>query len=240
MLAEPEALAYVIRLWSWTQRYAPSGRFSAALADQLEQIMRWRGARGILITSVREVGLLEKIGDQFEVHDWYEMQGALVEKSTKDALLKRKRRRTNGANSARAARVPKAETAPARDETRRDVTDETNETDNKPLRAKKPRAPVETDALVVDFLEITNQAYRWQGAKDGVAFAELRKIATLEEIRVRWKRGLMATGWRHTATVAQLLLKWNDLATDEKPTKKPSTFDAADAAPLHPVDVLPF
>ncbi len=114
-----------------------------------------------------------------------------------------------------------------------DVTNGRDDTNNKPLRAKKPRAPVETDALVVDFLEITNQAYRWQGVKDGVAFAELRKFATLEEIRVRWKRGLLATGWRHTATVAQLLLKWNDLATDEKPTKKPSVYDDADKEVEH-------
>lgn len=84
--------------------------------------------------------------------------------------------------------------------------------------APAPRTPRETDALVEDFKAATGAEYRWQAAKDGTAFAALRKEFSLEEIRTRWRRGLKATGWRNVATVAQLASKWNDLAMPDAPT----------------------
>ncbi len=100
----------------------------------------------------------------------------------------------------------------------------------KTVRAKKPRAvvPRETDFLKADFLLVTGKEYKFQGAKDGVAFAELRKTEAMGEIRIRWIRGLRATGWHHVASVAQLLSKWNDLAVDPPATAKQSSFAAAD------------
>ncbi len=220
-LDEPLADAYVTRLWSWAQRYAPDGRISARTSTQLESALGWRGSITVLVSALVKCGWLDEVSDALLVHDWADHQAYFAEKAKKDANKKRQRRRRAVTLSVTGTvtHLSRVTAPPTRRTDETDVTNETNETNNKPLRAKKPRAPVETDALVVDFLEITNQAYRWQGAKDGVAFAELRRSATLEEIRVRWKRGLMATGWRHTATVAQLLLKWNDLATDEAKTQ---------------------
>lgn len=77
--------------------------------------------------------------------------------------------------------------------------------------APKQSAPRETDALCEDFLAATGTKYAWAGAKDGTAFAELQKLASLDEIRARWRKGLRETGWLHVATVAQLRQKWNDL-----------------------------
>lgn len=79
--------------------------------------------------------------------------------------------------------------------------------------APAPRTPRETDLLQEDFKAIVGTAYVWNGAKDGTAFAKLRKEVSLEEIRTRWKRGLRVTsGWLAVRTVAQLASKWNDLA----------------------------
>lgn len=78
-----------------------------------------------------------------------------------------------------------------------------------------PAAPArDSDLLCEDFKATTGSAYLWQGAKDGVALAELLKAATLEEVRTRWRRGLKANpdDWASCRTVAQLRQKWNDLA----------------------------
>lgn len=81
--------------------------------------------------------------------------------------------------------------------------------------APAPQAPRESDAMLEDFVAVIGSPYAWQGAKDGVAFAELLKLTTLEEIRTRWRRGLQAPSdtWASCRTVAQLRSKWNDLAS---------------------------
>lgn len=77
----------------------------------------------------------------------------------------------------------------------------------------KVKAPRESDALCADFTEIIGQPYRWQDAKDGAAFASLRKMASLDEIRARWRAGLASSDkWLSVRTVAQLSSKWNDLS----------------------------
>jgi len=103
--------------------------------------------------------------------------------------------------------------------------------------APASRTPRETDALVEDFKAATGVEYRWQAAKDGVAFAALRKEFTLEEIRTRWRRGLKATGWRNVATVAQLASKWNDLAMPEPAASSKAPLPPA--ANPHPVGEVP-
>ena len=90
---------------------------------------------------------------------------------------------------------------------------------------KPAPAPRESDALCQDFLEATGATYVWQGAKDGTALARLRKAASLDEVRQRWREGLRATGWLQVRTVAQLASKWNDLAS-------PSTGDTRAPAPV--------
>lgn len=88
-------------------------------------------------------------------------------------------------------------------------------TPNTEHRIVEASVPRDSDALCQDFKDIMGTNYVWQGAKDGVALAELRKSFSLEEIRVRWQRGLRAPAdtWASCRTVAQLRLKVNDLAT---------------------------
>lgn len=96
---------------------------------------------------------------------------------------------------------------------------------------KRSTAPVQpapareaSDALVADFQACVGSAYLWAGAKDGVALAALLKVAPLDEVRARWRRGLAAPPdeWASCRTVAQLRAKWNDLATatEAKPVPK--------------------
>ena len=83
-----------------------------------------------------------------------------------------------------------------------------------PAKKTAPAARVRpSDALVAAFKATTGKDYLWNGAKDGAAYAALLKVATPEEIERRWLLGLKGEGWRHTATIAQLRAKWNDLAT---------------------------
>lgn len=127
---------YLFRLWSWVQRYAPVGLFSARVVPQLEAYV---GRAGV-IEAMRAVGLLDaRVGTdsvEFCVHDWDELQGDLVEKSKRDAKMKRLKRRGYGARRKGAG----AETAPAQD--RQDQTDITDPTGPTGQEAKAPH-PIE-------------------------------------------------------------------------------------------------
>jgi hypothetical protein len=134
-LNNPIADAYITRLWAWTQVYAPSGRIPAALIAGLEAELLWTGSAGSLAAALEKTGWLDRVGSDFEVHDWADLQGFHVKKAKKDADKKRKRRarasaRTDsGQNGDGAALSPR--TAPPTDVTDgRNVTDGTNETDN--------------------------------------------------------------------------------------------------------------
>lgn len=69
----------------------------------------------------------------------------------------------------------------------------------------------------VDYPIVRREAYRHGGAKDALGLKALLPIASDEEIRARWRKGLCATGWASCSTLAQLGSKWNDLAAPDKP-----------------------
>ncbi len=115
-LQNPLAGWYVVRLWSWTQRYAPTGVITKARIAQAEAACRWPGRPGELIEVLVEVGLLDVQKRDVEVHDWSENQGKLVEKSRRDSEAKREKRRKQKEEAERAARAGRAPGAPT-DET---------------------------------------------------------------------------------------------------------------------------
>jgi hypothetical protein len=133
-LREPRTGWYVTRGWCWLARYAARGEFAPELDLAFEAACGWRGEAGELVRALHHVGLLEVHTDGTrEWHDWWEKQGAAVEKSIRDADLKRaKRRAAKGlppeaprkkrATAARAVLAPGASTPPLRDETVRDET----------------------------------------------------------------------------------------------------------------------
>jgi len=83
---------------------------------------------------------------------------------------------------------------------------------------QKNDEPKISDLLCEDFVSIIGSKYFWQGAKDSVALEKLKKHSGIEEIRSRWKLGLTqdSKSWKSCRTVAQLALKWNELAPEEK------------------------
>lgn len=115
---------YLFRLWSWVQRYAPLGSFSARVVPQLETYV---GRAGV-VEVMRAVGLLDAVVGaetvEFSVHDWEEFQGALIEKSNRDAKLRKKTRRTFAARRTRGGRAADALTG--QDRTGQDEQDTTN------------------------------------------------------------------------------------------------------------------
>lgn len=110
-LQQPLADAYVSRLWSWTQVYAPDGRFSAELVGALEMELGWTGSAGSLAAALEKTGWLDRVDDHFEVHDWPDFQNFLVKKSRKDADKKRKRRERAAKRRLSTVRADNAETS---------------------------------------------------------------------------------------------------------------------------------
>lgn len=135
---------YVMRLWSWAQRYAASGVFSARVVPQLELYLGREG----LIALMAEVGLVDADGDEFCVHDWKQMQSSLVQKSSRDAEMKRVSRRGNGARRKSAARTP-APQGGAQPALATDETDGRNERDVTNERKEERPAPVASDLMAL-------------------------------------------------------------------------------------------
>lgn len=213
--------AYVFRLWSWTQRFAPSGAISARIVSQLERSLGWDGAPGVLIQTLTDVRLLDAVEGGFEVHDWEDMQGALVDKSNRDAELKKKKRKKGGAKTARAAHAPGERPARLQDVTGRDVTlrDETDEKKLAPDKpapdpidsvepinlnradtsTKKPRAIPDTEwhqtiaKLSAVYLEVAGAPYDFQGRDAKALKSLLKKARDFAELEARWRLALTKT-----------------------------------------------
>jgi hypothetical protein len=82
-----------------------------------------------------------------------------------------------------------------------------------------PRLGPLTDRLLENYRSCRGSAYKHGGAKDTKALKSLLAIATEEEITKRWTQALKATGWTSCSTLAQLAMKWNDLALPTAATK---------------------
>lgn len=126
-IGDPNGLAYVTRLHCWTHIHATSGTFSRTLERQVEAACKWKGEPGKLIAAFVVAGLVDVTRRTAEVHDWEEYQGAIVEKSKRDAKFKKAKREAAARaaeETARAARAPGAQPAPAPTlPTRRDLRD---------------------------------------------------------------------------------------------------------------------
>lgn len=179
-LKEPLADAYVSRLWSWTQVYAPSGRFSSAVVAGLESELLWTGIAGVLAAALEKTGWLDRSGDDFEVHDWPDYQNYYVKKSKKDADKKRKRRsrlsaRTESGRRADGA-APSGRTAPPTDgrtDGRYGRTDVTDGQVKKPLSSELDLELV--DAPPLTFSVVFDHWRKVMGHPDAKAVAKRRK-----------------------------------------------------------------
>lgn len=209
-LNNPLADAYINRLWAWAQVYAPSGRISAALIGGLESELGWTGSSGSLAAALEKTGWLDRVGNDFEVHDWADLQGFHVKKAKKDADKKRKRRARASARTDNGRRSDGAVSSPR-------TAPPTDVTDGRTIRTdgsiEPARSRVLSDRLVATFLEKRGTAYRFTSTIDGPALARLLKLpVTDDEIDRRWRIGLDGKFKQEANTIAQLDSKWNDLA----------------------------
>lgn len=202
---EDRILAGLVRLWHrcWatSTEYVTRAQLAGVIGgDRLEEVT------GALV----ELGFLESGDDSWRV------RGA-----ARYLRLKEARRagaeKTNAARSrAKAERRSRASTSDAQATLPDALSPNTEHRTPKKDKSTAPATPTprESDALCQDFLEAVGARYAWQGAKDGVALAALRKVASLEEIRARWRRGLSepVDKWLSVRSVAALRAKWNDLA----------------------------
>lgn len=153
-LNEPLALAYVIRLWAWTMRYAARGKLARGARASVERACGWRGAPGALWDALVETGWIDIDPDgTAEVHDWDEHQGAAVAKAEKDAGRKRNGKKPPAPRPGGSTEPPADRAGTGRDGTRRDETEQREEeaipSSGKPplqfdLAPPDPKTPLES------------------------------------------------------------------------------------------------
>ena len=131
-VGDPNAVAYLHRLWSWCVTYARDGvlRLShvtsrvTVTVTQLERAMRWTGEPEKLFSTLVRIGWIDELenGD-FMVHDWPEKQGKLHERAEKDRERQRRHRAKLKQDVTRDVTQTSTVTKSVHNETRRDVTE---------------------------------------------------------------------------------------------------------------------
>ncbi len=86
MMGNRLADAYLFRLWDYCAEQRADGCFSGrAAAAEIAFAVGFDGPPDLLLSALVDSGLLDAEGDSFSVHDWDEMQSALVRKFDTDA-----------------------------------------------------------------------------------------------------------------------------------------------------------
>lgn len=96
LLKDRNAGMYVIRLFEQCARHALDGRIKASI---IEEVARWRGKPGVLLSALEAAKVLDIDGDVRVVHGWEERNGGRIKKAMRDATKPR-------GNKARPAPVP--------------------------------------------------------------------------------------------------------------------------------------
>lgn len=202
-------VGFVSDLWEAALDLSPDGDFSGAFGDPGVLVAHAGGnPRGCSAEPARVVELLQRVG-LVATLPTLRVRGL---DRYRAAWLKNRKNKTTRAE-------PDANPTP-KTETETEIKTETETSTalapaSRSRAAKKPpdvRWKPTIEAIEAAFKGVTGQAYRFGGAKDGSALKRLLAVETPEEILRRWGVGLKVEGWRHTATVAQLGAKWNDLA----------------------------
>lgn len=201
---------YLFRFWSWIHRFAPTGVFAARMSPQIDAYVCIGEPQKAITQAMRSAGLIDAIPsapDMLEVHDWYEKQGATLEKSSRDAKMKRKTRRARGAKTARAGRAPGARAA--RLQGGEDREEKTGQGGHEEIRAGEPRAPDPRHAPMVKaltdrFTHVTGSKYPFT-PRDAKSVAQLLTLAIDPTILAAWDRALRHTGFPTVRTLAELV-----------------------------------
>lgn len=223
----PDAgIGLVLRLWRWALELSPDGDFSGGQHDPraLAAAIGWAPEQAEkLVGELVLVGLVEMpVGAGFTRIKGLGRYTRAWEKNNrrKPALSPP----VTGKNPAEPAPEParKTETETETEKKLQKPAGEKPPAPPKPPKPDKatadPRHTPLTASLAADYATIRLTKYKHQGPADAVALKALLAVATDQEIRSRWAKGLRASGWASCSTIAQLGSKWNDLAA---PTPQP-------------------
>jgi hypothetical protein len=89
MLKDDKACLYILRLWRWACRCAPTGSLAGMTPDEIEQAAGYPQLDGKLYDALASRFIDEKDGAPFALHDWMKHQGAAIKRMMSRADAKR-------------------------------------------------------------------------------------------------------------------------------------------------------
>jgi hypothetical protein len=104
-ICAPQAIGHLLCLWLWAVEYAPDGDLERFSVRRIEGAAHWTGPAGALVEALQARGWL----DGWQIHDWYEYAGKLVERRREDAARKAESRRPGRPPAVTAAAPAEAE-----------------------------------------------------------------------------------------------------------------------------------
>jgi hypothetical protein len=225
-LGDPGADVYLYRLWAYCGRRKPNGRFAKATAvSVIESGAGWKGERGRLVDVLLAVGLLDDLGEEYEVHKWPEYQSALVAKFDADKKRPPGRTRTKGVPPVSRAGFVEC---PAREnsETPRGVSPlSTLSSSSEGVQGEASRDPAAGslfEQLCAAYKAARGSTYGTNAMglpvpKDAAALAELLGLAKNDhaEILARWRNGLARKTYPRVAALRELPHAWDHCAAPE-------------------------
>ena len=101
MLGDQNAGMYIIRLWRWACRSAPTGCLDGMTPDEIEMAAGYKAQDGRLYAALASRFIDEKDGKPHALHDWMQHQGGSIKRmnqradAKRDAARERKKRERN-------------------------------------------------------------------------------------------------------------------------------------------------
>lgn len=96
-LSRVEMIGTLVSLWLWALDNAQDGSLSGVSDRTIARVCDWPEKKAkILMDALFKNGFLDKSGDHYIIHDWYDYAGKLMERRDKD----RKRKRTSSNKNA--------------------------------------------------------------------------------------------------------------------------------------------
>lgn len=154
-LMNPLGWAYVIKLWRWCVKFAPSGDLTGYGAEEIEYGLGWTLDGGKLYAALKNARFIEDTADgRVVVHDWMEHQGRALKKMEKDAKRKRISRRTRPTDVQRTSngrRLDVHVTAPVPNLTKPNQTqqDQTRSPEQAPRPADRSSPPARAEGFPI-------------------------------------------------------------------------------------------
>lgn len=221
-LMNPLGWAYVIKLWRWCCKFAPTGDLSDFSAEELEIGLGWTLDAGKLYAALKTAGFIENTGDGgVVVHDWMDHQGRALKKMDNDRKRMKKMRRDSRATVAR--RSPR-EPIGVRERSRLPNLTKPNQTEQDQggslEDAPRPASPAPAPAAI----QISDLVFRCDGKPDGWSVTQEQladwerlypSLDVLGECRKALAWTLAKPANRKTAGgMAAFLVKWFNRCVD--------------------------